>query len=119
MPLYTAKCVKCDNYESYVAKVDDRYKTPKCSVCDSETEKQLDSPMVTAMGLADHAAFRSPLDGTMIYGRSDYYKHMKKHGVVPESDLKGEVAHQKKQTEAKEKNARKETIQRTIQQLGG
>jgi hypothetical protein len=74
--------------------------------------------MVTAMGLADHAAVRSPIDGTMLYGRSDYYKHMKKYDVAPESDMKGEAAHQRKQIDKKNKQERKETIIKAVQQQG-
>lgn len=74
--------------------------------------------MVGAMGLADHAAFRSPIDGTMVYGKSGLDAHMKKHGVVHESDMKGEAQHQRKQADAADAKQRTETINKTLSQLG-
>lgn len=118
MPTYTAKCISCSHEQDFVSKIDDRDNTPQCSVCNSKTNRILTATMITAMGIADHYAIRSPIDGSMLYGKSDYNKHLKKHGVVPESEMKGEAAHQKKQAAKQEKAKRIETIQKAIAQHG-
>ncbi len=118
MPTYTARCPNCETTQDYVSKIDDRDNTPSCVTCGTTTTRILTSTMISAMGIADHAAIQSPIDGSMIYGRSEYYKHMQKHGVVPESDIKGEAAHQQKQAAKKEKDARIETIRKSLAQHG-
>lgn len=70
--------------------------------------------MVSAMGLSDHYQVRSPIDGKMIYGRSDYYAHMKKHNVVPESDLRGEAEHRQAANKISEKEQRRKTIEKIV-----
>jgi hypothetical protein len=75
--------------------------------------------MISAMGVADHASIKSPIDGTMIYGASDYKKHMKKHGVVHESDARGEATHQRNQQIANDKKARKNAIITAVNRIKG
>lgn len=94
MPIYSIKCTECDEHDTFVSKIAERDTTPACHHCNHPTVRTLDAPMVTAMGLSDHAAIKSSIDGSMLYGRSDYYKHLQKHDVLPESEMKGEAAHQ-------------------------
>lgn len=75
--------------------------------------------MLAAIGVADHFSIVSPIDGSHLHGRSEYFAHMKKHGVVPSSDLKGEAEHQKKQRAKVEKAKRVETIHQAIAKHGG
>jgi hypothetical protein len=117
MPTYSAVCKTCSKEQDYIAKVDDRNITPTC--CKASMERVLVAPMVSAMGIADNTQLVSPIDGRTLYGRSEYYAHMKKHNVVPASDVQGEAEHQKKQTAVKVKAKRKEAIAKTIQKLGG
>jgi len=116
MPIYSAKCSNpdCTKEQTYFSKIDDRNTTPGCEDCGSPTERLLDTPMVTAMGLSDHFQVRSPIDGSMIYGRSDYYAHMKKHNVVPESDLRGEAEHRQKAAKKEAKEQRRKTIEQIV-----
>ncbi len=112
MPFYTALCIHCGTEHSYLRKIDDRNDTPVC--CGEKTEKLLDNPMVTAMGLADHYQVVSPITNETLYGRSAYYNHMKKHGVVPTSDLEGEAQHQKTNRDKAFKASMREAIREAI-----
>jgi len=76
--------------------------------------KIMTATMVTAMGIADNYQVVSPIDGKTLYGRSQYYSHMKEHNVVPMSEMQGQAEHAQKQIAAKEAKQRKETIERTV-----
>lgn len=116
MPTYSARCsnADCCHEQDYFRKVADRNDTPACDACGSPTERTLDAPMVTAMGLSDAYQVRSPIDGKMLYGRDAYYAHMKQHNVVPLSDLQGEAEHQKKAQAIQQKEERRKTIERVV-----
>lgn len=117
MPTYSARCTQCGNEEDYFAKIADRDNTPVC--CKAPMERALVAPMIPAMGLSDHWKVVSPIDGKTLYGRSDYLAHMKKHGVRPESDMRGEAEHRKAAIASEQKAARRETIHKAIAQHGG
>lgn len=119
MPTYSARCPKCGHEEDYIARIADRDKTPRCTPCKKKMERFIVPPMLAAIGIADHFSIVSPIDGSQIHGRSEYYAHIQKHGVVPSSDLKGEAEHQKKQRSKVEKAKRVETIQQAIAKHGG
>lgn len=116
MPLYSAKCSShdCNKNQTYFSKIADRNTTPACDGCGSPTERVLDTPMITAMGLSDHFQVVSPIDGTTLYGRSAYYDHMKKHNVVPESELRGEAEHRQKAMKKEQAKQRKATIEKVV-----
>lgn len=115
MPTYACKCSKCGIEQDYYAKIADRDITPKCDVCKGKTVKMLSTPMISAMGLTSGSfQVKSPIDGQVIHGRSEYFAHMKKHGVVPESDLKGESERVKKQQAKDQAQARRATIEKVF-----
>lgn len=116
MPTYSAVCSNedCCHQQDYFRKVADRNDTPACDACGSPTERTLDAPMVTAIGLSDAYQVRSPITGEMLYGRDAYYGHMKKHNVVPASDLQGEAEHRQKAISKEQKAERRKTIERVV-----
>jgi hypothetical protein len=117
MPTYSARCTKCGQEQDYIARIANRDDTPVC--CDVKTERFITGTMLPAMGISDHYKVVSPIDGSTLYGRSEYNAHLKKHNVLPQSELQGEAERQKKYADAKEKSARRETIRKAIAQHGG
>lgn len=116
MPTYTARCSSCGHEQDYVARVADREKTPTCEVCESATHKIMTATQISAMGVADNYQMKSPIDGSMIYGRSQYYDHMKKHDVIPLSDIQGQADHVAKRKADENAKQRRDTIERAIHQ---
>lgn len=114
MPTYTAKCEVCGHEQDYIARVQDRENTPICQVCEGDMYKIVTATMVTAMGIADNYQVVSPIDGKTLYGRSQYYAHMKEHNVVPMSEMQGQAEHAQKQIAADEAKQRKQSIERTV-----
>jgi len=82
-------------------------------------ERVLAAPMVSAMGIADHFVRTSPINGRPVYGRTEFLKQLKTSGFLPESDLKGEVEHQRKQIDAKNKADIRKSIVEAIGVHGG
>jgi len=117
MPTYSARCSHCGSEHEYITRIADRDDTPVC--CEAKTERFIVAPMITAMGISDHFKVVSPIDGKPIYGRSEYLKHLAKHKVRPESDMKGEAEHRMSEIKAKQKSAARETVAKTLQTLGG
>ncbi|MCA1859307.1 hypothetical protein LE191_04180 [Janthinobacterium sp. HSC-3S05] len=117
MPTYSARCAKCGTEHDYISRIANRDETPLC--CEAKTERFITPTMIPAMGLSDHYQVVSPIDGKPIYGRSEYYAHLKKHNVLPESEMKGESEHRKKESAKKDKAARRENILKAIKQHGG
>lgn len=117
MPTYSARCAKCGTEHDFIARIADRDKTPLC--CDAKTERFITPTMLPAMGLSDHYQIVSPIDGKTLYGKSEYDAHLKKHNVLPESEMKGESERRKKEADAKDKAARRETIRQAFKQHGG
>lgn len=72
--------------------------------------------MVTAMGLSDHFSIVSPITGETVRSRSGYYAHMKKHNVVPESDMRGEAEHRQAANKIAEKEQRRKTIEKIVRE---
>jgi len=114
VPLYSYACPRCYSEETAFRKIDDRNNGPVC--CGVAMHRLLDAPMVGAMGLSDHAAVVSPIDGRTLYGKSEYLKHCKEHGVVPASDMQGEAQHQQKQRAAEQKVQRREQLRQIFAQ---
>lgn len=117
MPTYSARCTRCGTEHDYVARIADRDGTPTC--CDASTERFITPTMIPVMGLSDHYQQVSPVDGRTLYGRSEYEAELKKHNLVPSSEMKGEAERRKKYAAENETKARKETIRKAIQQHGG
>jgi hypothetical protein len=117
MPTYSARCAKCGNEKDFIARISERDDTPLC--CDAKTARFITPTMLPAMGISDHYRIVSPIDGKTLYGKSQYDAHLKKHNVLPESEMKGEAERQKKYAVEKDSAARKETIRKAIIQHGG
>lgn len=72
------------------------------------------APRSAIIVLGDKAAYFSPIDRTVVDGRTAHREHMAKHGVVEAGDMKlGELA----STEKAPMSRAGADIQRTIQEL--
>lgn len=89
MPLYEAECPHCGTRQDYFSKIDARLTTPSCVKCGGHTNKALTITMLPILPLAESMNVVSPIDGTVMRSRSDYFNHMKKHNVRPASDYEG------------------------------
>lgn len=75
----------------------------------------LSTPMIAAIGLTSGSfQIKSPIDGHVIHGRNEYFDHLKKHKVVPESEMKGQAQHTQKQNAVDQAKTRRETIERVV-----
>lgn len=106
MPTYTAHCKVCDTHIDYIRKVDDRDNTP--DHCGQKTERVFTACMIPQMGLADH--YKIVRGSNVMYGRDDYLRYLKKNGLQPSSELKGEAEHQKAQIEKKAAETRRADV---------
>ena len=89
MPTYEAQCLTCDHRQDYIRKIDDRFNTPLCDECGGEMSKAVTTCMVPIMAIAESMHIVSPIDNSIMRNKSDYEKHMKKHGVRPSSEYEG------------------------------
>lgn len=89
MALYTAKCPDCGNEQDYIRKIVDRDNTPNCSVCGTKTVKAVTTCMLPVMAISETMNVVSPIDGSVLRSRYDYQAHMKKHNVMPMSEVEG------------------------------
>lgn len=107
MALYTAICKKCGHVEDYIASIEDRHNTPEH--CEQKMEKMITAAMVSP----EYHSFHSPIDGSFIENRTQFYAHMKKHNVVPYSDVIGVKPPESKGTNIKQ------DIAEAMHKLGG
>jgi hypothetical protein len=115
--VYTAGCPACEHVQTYMRSMAERNNTPDCDECGTKTEKRPDHVMVGAIGIADHASFVSPIDGRRYYGKTQMNEHNKKHGVLPQSELKGEASYQKAEQTKKDRAARKKQIGEVVRDM--
>ena len=107
MPTYQSRCKHCDSLIDFVRKIDERDDTPIC--CGEKTSRQLVTPMIPAMGIADHYRIDST-SGRTFYGAGEYKKYLKDNDLLPTSELAGEAKHQRTQNE----RARREKIREDV-----
>lgn len=81
MAVYDSKCLVCGRLSQYISSVESRHILPPCDWCNGPTKKVIVSaPMGYVKG--NFAAFRSPVDGSVISGEHDLREHNARNGVV-------------------------------------
>lgn len=95
MAIYAYRCPQCSKEAEVIQSIKEYSVARRVPDCHGPMERML-TPVMTNMDTAPWAAYRSPIDGTVIDSRAKRNEHMARHGVVPFDEIKPDIERNRK-----------------------
>jgi putative FmdB family regulatory protein len=95
MAIYPYRCKECGRQEEVVQSIASYCESPNVPSCHGPMERFITAPMFS-IDIAPWAAYRSPIDGTVITSRAERNEHMARHGVVLYDDIAPDIERNRK-----------------------
>lgn len=118
MAIYPYKCAKCGVEEEVIQSISSYVVAPIVPVCagHGQMQRKIVMPMVT-FDVAPWAAYKSPIDGSVIDSKSKQREHMAEHDVVFFDDIAPDIERNRKRIQEKATADLKQDIATSIHML--
>lgn len=116
MAIYTYQCRECGANKEVVQSITSYCEKPDVPECHGAMQRTITKVMV-AFDTAPWAAYRSPIDGSVIDSRAKRNEHMAKHNVVLYDDIAPDIARRRKEIEEGHKQDLKKDLVEATQRV--